>query len=75
MRTWKIYHSFIPTNAASGFNLLAGNHSGANGEQEPYSLLDDYVRDLGHVGANNQATKDALNFISAHPLEFLKLTA
>ena len=74
IRNWNVYHAFIPTNAASGFNFLVGNHKGANGEQEPYPILDEYVKQFGHIEANKKATSDALNFITTQPLEFLKLT-
>lgn len=74
-RNWRIYHAFIPTNVASGFNLLVGNHKGASGEQEPYPVLDKYVEQFGHIGAGSKATNEALHFIISHPLTFLKLTA
>lgn len=74
VRNYRIYSEFIPTNLASGFNLLAGNHPGANGEQEPYSILDEYVKNYGYVEANRRATQDALSFIVSHPLEYAKLT-
>lgn len=74
VRNFRIYKEFIPTNLASGFNLLAGNHPGANGEQEPYPILDEYVKDYGYVEANRRATQDALSFIVSHPLEYAKLT-
>ncbi|MDD5430718.1 MAG: glycosyltransferase family 39 protein [Candidatus Pacebacteria bacterium] len=75
IRNYNIFHAFIPTNEATGFNLLAGNHSGATGEQDPYPALEQYVQELGYVGANNRATKEALNFVAGSPLEFIKLTA
>lgn len=73
-RNYKVYGEFILTNAASGLNLLTGNHPGASGEQEPYLVLDRYAAELGGIGANQQATKDAIQFILNNPLEFLKLT-
>ncbi len=74
VRNYGVFHIFLPTNAASGFNLLAGNHLGASGEQEPYLLLDYYVSKLGYLKANQQATKDALSFMAVYPWQFLKLT-
>ena len=73
-RNWIVFGEFIPTNLASGFNLLAGNHPGANGEQEPYQTLDKYVRDFGYIEANRRATNDTLEFIISNPLEYAKLT-
>lgn len=74
IRNYRVFGEFIPTNLASGFNLLAGNHLGANGEQEPYAPLDEYVAKYGHVEANARATQDAVNFIKEHPFEYAKLT-
>src|SRR3989338_3774997 len=59
IRNYNVYREFIPTNLASGFNLLAGNHPGANGEQEPYATLDEYVKKYGYVEANRRASSDA----------------
>lgn len=74
IRNYRVYGELIPTNLASGFNLLAGNHHGANGEQEPYSPLDEYVARYGHVEANHRATQDTISFVKEHPFEYIKLT-
>lgn len=74
IRNFRVYGEFIPTNLASGFNLLAGNHLGANGEQEPYAPLDEYVGKYGHVEANRRATNDTLRFVKEHLFEYVKLT-
>ena len=74
VRNYRVFGEFIPTNLASGFNLLAGNHPGANGEQEPYLILDEYVKKYGYVEANRRATNGALAFVASHPLEYAKLT-
>ena len=74
VRNYRVFGEFIPTNLASGFNLLAGNRPGANGEQEPYPILDKYVKKYGYVEANRRASSDALSFITSHPLEYIKLT-
>lgn len=74
VRNYTIYHSFIPLNVSSGFNLVAGNHHGSNGEQEPYPISEEYFQRLGVVEANAQATKDAFSFITQYPGEFIHLT-
>ena len=74
VRNYTVYHSFIPLNVNSGFNLVAGNHHGSNGEQEPYPILEEYLQKLGAVEANKQATKDAFSFIIHNPGEFIHLT-
>lgn len=74
LRNYKIYHKFIPTNAALGYNLVAGNHSGASGELEPYLPLSENFKKLGPIKTGEIAQKEALQFIFAHPLEFIKVT-
>lgn len=74
IRNYSVYGVFLPTNAASGFNLLVGNHHGATGEQEPYQPLAEYVEKLGYIEANNTATREAVGFIIHNPFEFLKIT-
>ncbi len=74
LRNWHVYHAFLPTNAAGPFNLIIGNHLGASGEQDPYPLLDEKVKELGYLGAGHWATQEARAFITQHPLEFFKVT-
>ncbi|MBI2627843.1 MAG: glycosyltransferase family 39 protein [Candidatus Niyogibacteria bacterium] len=73
LRNYQTYHSFIPTNLAFGYDLLAGNHSGATGELEPYYLNEQFM-EQGRIEGNKLALKEALFFIFANPLEFLKIT-
>lgn len=74
-RNYAIYHAFIPTNLAFGYDLLAGNHIGATGEFEPFKLNEKLVTDYGRIEGNTVALREAFAFIAAHPIEFLKLTA
>jgi len=73
LRNWIVYRTFIPTNAASGFNMLVGNHPGASGEQEPYAPLPEYVEKYGYIEANRRANQEAVSFILGNPVEFIKL--
>jgi len=73
LRNYRTYRSFIPTNLAFGYDLLAGNHSGATGELEPYYLNEQFMGQ-GRIEGNKLALKEALLFIFANPLEFLKIT-
>lgn len=74
LRNNNVYHEFIPTNAAAGYNLIVGNHVGASGEQEPYPKLDEYVKQYGYIASNDMAVAEAKQFIFAHPFEYIKLT-
>ncbi len=74
IRNYQIYGVFMPTNAAAGFNLLTGNHPGASGEQGDFDVLSLYSPDLDGFQVNKLATDDAVKFILANPLEFLKIT-
>ena len=75
LRNYRVYHSFIPTNAASGVNLIVGNHLGASGEQEPYELNNRLIKDFGYIRANEEAQRIAINFIKENPLEYVSLVA
>ena len=74
IRNYKIYNAFIPTNYAFGYDLLVGNHPGATGELEPYGPAEGYIENYGRVEGNGLALRDAVNFITTHPLEFIKIT-
>ncbi len=74
VRNYYVYHAFVPTNLAFGYDLLAGNHAGATGELEPYYLNDEFMRQ-GRIEGNKMALKTAVGFILAHPVEFLMITA
>ncbi len=74
IRNYRVYGVFMPTNAAAGFNLLTGNHPGASGEQGDFDVLSRYSPDLDGFQVNKLATDDAIKFILANPLEFLKIT-
>jgi len=73
VRNYEVYGTFIPTNLAFGYDLLAGNHPGATGELEPYALNEEYMSQ-GRIVGNKLALQAALNFIMLHPIEFLKIT-
>ena len=73
LRNYQVYHSFIPTNLAFGYDLLAGNHSAATGELEPYYPNERFM-EQGRIEGNKFALKEALFFIFTNPLEFLKIT-
>ena len=74
LRNYKAFGVFLPTNAASGVNMLAGNHEGASGEQEPYEVLVRYAREYDYIDANKRANSDARVFIFQHPFEYVTLT-
>jgi len=73
VRNYQIYHTFIPTNLAFGYDLLAGNHPGATGELEPYEGNELFMKE-GRIEGNKLALKESLGFIFSHPIEFLGIT-
>jgi 4-amino-4-deoxy-L-arabinose transferase-like glycosyltransferase len=73
VRNYSIYHTFIPTNLAFGYDLLAGNHPGATGELEPYEGNEMFMKE-GRIEGNKLALKESLGFIFSHPIEFLEIT-
>lgn len=74
IRNYQAFGVFLPTNAASGVNMLAGNHPGASGEQEPYEVLARYAVEYDYIEANQRANADARTFIFWHPFEYIILT-
>lgn len=75
IRNYRMYHAFIPTSVTFGDDLLAGNNPQASGE------LDDsrYVYNAKYKGVSDiegdrQEMRDAIWFMVADPLHFLKLT-
>ncbi len=74
IRNFNVYRTFVPTNLAYGIDLLSGNHKGATGELEPYMQNGLYLEEFGIVRGSKLLTLEALRFISANPLEFIKLT-
>lgn len=73
VRNYQVYHSFIPTNLAFGYDLLAGNHSGATGELEPYAPNEEYMKQ-GRIAGNKLALREAVEFVFFHPVEFMQIT-
>ena len=73
VRNYSIYHTFIPTNLAFGYDLLAGNHPGATGELEPYEGNEVFMKE-GRIEGNKLALKESLGFIFSRPIEFLEIT-
>src|SRR3989344_7082224 len=45
VRNYQVYSTFIPTNLAFGYDLLAGNHPGATGELEPYEGNEAFMKE------------------------------
>ncbi|MBI2045849.1 MAG: glycosyltransferase family 39 protein [Parcubacteria group bacterium] len=73
VRNYRMYHTFIPTNLAFGYDLLAGNHPGASGELEPYEGNEIFMKE-GRIEGNKLALKESLGFIFSRPIEFLEIT-
>lgn len=70
---YHVYHTFIPTNLAFGYDLLAGNHPGASGELEAYEGNEAFMK-KGRIEGNQLALKEAFRFIAFQPISFLKIT-
>jgi hypothetical protein len=67
IRNWQTYQTFMPTHLAGGFNLVAGNHIGADGEQGPYPLYDTWAQENpteGYVASSKRATTEFKNLFS-----------
>jgi hypothetical protein len=74
VRNYGAYGSFIPFNAALGFNLWTGNHIGASGELDFYEPLYIFARSHASVETHRFGVEKFKEFISAHPIEFVKIT-
>ena len=73
VRNYRVYHTFIPTNLAFGYDLLAGNHPGASGELEPYQGNELFMKE-GRIEGNKLALKESISFIIFHPIQFFEIT-
>ena len=73
-RNYRVYQVFIPTTYVFGYDLLTGNHPGATGELEQYPSAERYIEEFGVIKGNQFALYDAMDFIMANPVEFVKIT-
>lgn len=76
IRNWRTFHVFMPTHRAGEFNLVTGNHVGANGEQAPYPLYDTWAYESpdGYVAAARRAKSEFKKFVFEHPLSYITLS-
>ena len=75
VRNYQIYKTFIPFNAALGYNLWNGNHPGASGEMEvDYQPLIDYHASHTPLEVNREGIKQFREFVFQRPGEFIELT-
>lgn len=75
IRNYLVYHEFIPTMANFGFNPWVGNHEGGDGEGGNMPELFEAIDHYGPIGANHYAFNQFKQFVSEHPLTYIKLTA
>lgn len=73
-RNYKVYHYFILTTSAGGYNLWVGNHHGASGELDDATPeMKDYLVNKGAVATEEKGKAEFFNFIKTYPGEYLKL--
>lgn len=75
LRNYSVYHSFILTTAAGGYDLWMGNNAGADGGAHPTREIVAYA--ASHTFTQTAAYGDAQfkQFIFGHPLAETKLLA
>ncbi len=74
-RNYKVYGEFIPTMANFGYNFWVGNHEGGDGEGGNTPELAEAQKKYGSIGANYYAVEQFKEFVSAHPFQYINLTA
>ncbi|MGA2111369.1 MAG: glycosyltransferase family 39 protein [Anaerolineales bacterium] len=72
-RNYRVYHSFILTTAAGGYDLWVGNNPASNGELQPTPEITSYLQDHGYVATNQKGIEEVEQFIVSQPLTFLRL--
>lgn len=71
MRNTLVMHGFIPLTTSNGSNLYGGNNSQADGgyvSSEPYVLPN-----MIETDSDDLLTQRAIDWITSHPLDFVKL--
>lgn len=75
IRNYEVYQHFIPTTAALGNNLLAGNNPEADGEYHglppQYAALDEIT---DPIEKDSVKTKTAVTYILHHPFQYIALS-
>jgi hypothetical protein len=87
LRNYTIFHEVFFIRSNLGLELRMGNHEGAAGSMDVMDTIKEFrhprthlkeaelVRDLGEAAYMRLARGESLDWIRAHPAEFLKLTA
>lgn len=75
LRNYKVYKTFIPFNAALGYNLWNGNHIGASGEMEiDYYPMINYAETHTPIETHQKGIGEFKKFLTSQPTEFLRVT-
>lgn len=77
VRNYRIYRQIIPTTLIGEYNLWLNNTLTSRGGQfsdEKYNPLNEYAKTYGYSALPAKANSEFKNFLSEHPLSFLKLS-
>lgn len=72
-RNYRVYHTFVLTTAAGGYDLWVGNNPASNGELQPTPEITSYLQSQGFIAANQKGIAEVEQFAVHQPLSFLRL--
>jgi len=73
LRNYQVYHKFMLSNVALGYNLWAGNNLQSKGEQVGNPEIDKYLEEYGIIKTAEHGLGEYKNYVRNYPFHFLQL--
>jgi len=73
LRNYRLYHSFVLTTAAGGYDLWVGNNPSSNGELQPTQEITSYLVEQGYIATDQKGIGEVERFALDQPGSFLRL--
>lgn len=73
LRNYRLYHSFVLTTAAGGYDLWVGNNPSSNGELQPTQEITSYLVEQGYIATDQKGIGEVEQFAIDQPGSFLRL--
>jgi len=73
LRNYQLYHSFVLTNAAGGYDLWVGNNPSSNGELQPTQEITSYLQEQGFIATDKKGISEVVRFAIDQPWPFFRL--
>lgn len=72
-RNYRLYHSFVLTTAAGGYDLWVGNNPSSNGELQPTPEITSYLQAQGFIATDKKGIGEVERFAIEQPWPFFRL--